>query len=179
MRQEAADNGGAPTAALLQMMLRFPRKTNPTAPVILLLDGDRDLLADCVMPLAQAGYEVLTAVDSQELRYLCELYPSPIDVFVLDIPLERDVSLERLLPRQYGNKMVSLIRVTRPTSAILPTSVTPTWKLSRHRLGGLLWQLPFLQRPCTAQDLVHQIQSLLSTTHDSPLPPPMHLRQGA
>jgi hypothetical protein len=82
-------------------------------------------------------------------------------VFVLDIPLERDGALEDLQPRQYGNKLVSFIRVTRPSSSILLTSVTPTWKLSRHRLGGLLWQLPFLQRPCTAQDLVQKIQSLL------------------
>jgi hypothetical protein len=35
-----------------------------SAPVILLMDGDRDFLADCVMPLTQAGYVVLTAVDS-------------------------------------------------------------------------------------------------------------------
>ena len=150
-----------------------------SAPVILLMDGDRDFLADCVMPLTQAGYVLLTAVDSQELRYLCELYPRPIDVFVLDIPLERDAALEDLLPRQYGNKMVSLIRVTRPRSSILLTSVTPTWKLSRHRLGGLLWQLPFLPRPCTAQDLLQKIQSLLPTTPNSPLPPPMYLRQCA
>ena len=95
------------------------------------------------MPLTQAGYVVLTAVDSQELRYVCEFYPRPIDVVVLDIPLGRDAALEDLLPRQYGNQMVSLIRVTRPSSAILLTSVPPTWKLSRYRLGGLLWQLPY------------------------------------
>ena len=77
---------------------------------------------------------VLTAVDSQELQHLCELYPRPIDVVVLDIPLERDVALEDPLPRQYGNQMVSLIGVTRPTSAILLTSITPTWRLSRYRL---------------------------------------------
>ena len=143
------------------------------------MDEDRDFLADCVIPLAEAGYEVLTAVDSQELRYLCELYPRPIDVFVLDIPFERDASLEDLLPRQYGNKIVSLIRVARPTSSLLLTSVTPTWKHSRHRLGGLLWQLPFLQRPCTAEDLVQKIQSLLPRTPDSPLPPAVWLRQCA
>ena len=49
------------------------------------------------MPLTQAGYVVLTAVDSQELRYVCEFYPRPIDVVVLDIPLERDAALEVLL----------------------------------------------------------------------------------
>ena len=159
-------------------MLR-PRNRKMTAPVVLIMDGDRDFLADCVLLLAQAGYVVLTAVDSQELQYLCELYPRPIDVFLLDIPLERDASLEGLLPRQYGNRMVSLIRMTRPMSSILLTSVTPTWKLSRHRLGGLLWQVPFLQRPCTAQDLVQKIQSLLPTTPESPLPPPVYLIQCA
>jgi len=179
VKQDATDKEGYRQARSLKMMLRRTKKRNTSAPVILLMDGDRDFLADCVMPLTEAGYEVLTAVDSQELQYLCELYPRPIDVFVLDIPLERDASLEDMLPRQYGNKLVSLIRVTRPTSSILLTSVTPTWKHSRYRLGGLLWQLPFLQRPCTAQDLVQTIQSLAPTTPDSPLPPPVYMRQCA
>jgi DNA-binding response OmpR family regulator len=159
--------------------LRPLKKSYTNAPVILVMDEDRDFLADCVGPLTQAGFEVLTAIDSQELHYLCELYPRPIDVCVLDIPLGRDASLEDLLPRQYGNKMVSLIRVTRPASSLLLTSVTPAWKHSRHRLGGLPWQLPFLQRPCTAQELVQKVESLLPTTPDAPLPPAMYLRQCA
>ena len=159
-------------------MMNRPRK-NHMSPVILLMDEDRDVLADWVMPLTQAGYVVLTAVDSQELRYVCEFYPRPIDVVVLDIPLGRDAALEDLLPRQYGNQMVSLIRVTRPSSAILLTSVPPTWKLSRYRLGGLLWQLPYLQRPCMTQDLLQKIQSLLPRTLESPLPPPMYARKCA
>src|ERR671910_655836 len=110
--QDAADNEGVPYAALLSEDAS-PQQRNVSAPVILLMDGDRDFSADCVPALAEAGYEVVTAADSQELQYVCELYPRPIDVFVLDIPLERDISLEGLLPRQYGNKMVSLIRVTR------------------------------------------------------------------
>lgn len=160
-------------------MLRSAKKRNSSAPVILVVDEDRDFLADCVMPLTEAGFQVLTAIDSQELEYLCELYPRPIDLFVLDIPLGRDARVQDLLPRHYGNQMVSIIRVTRPASSLLLTSVTPTWKHSRHRLGGLLWQLPFLQRPCTAQELVQKVQSLLPTTPDAPLPPAMSLSQCA
>ncbi len=47
--------------------------TEPTAPtepllkpVVLVIDEDRDFLADCVMALIQTGYEVLTAIDSLE-----------------------------------------------------------------------------------------------------------------
>ena len=43
---------------------------------------------DCVMPLIHAGYKVLTAVDSLEAQYLCELYPRPIHLVMVDIPLE-------------------------------------------------------------------------------------------
>ena len=161
------------------MVLRSLRDPASTSPVILMIDPDRDFLPDSALTLTQEGYQVLTAVDSVETQYLCELYPRPIDVVVLDILLERDAALEDLRPRHYGNKLVSLIRITRPSSAILLTSVTPTWKLSHHRLGGLLWQLPFLQRPCTAQDLVNKIQSLLPTIPDSPLPPPLYVRQCA
>src|SRR5688500_16475665 len=105
------------------MMLRSHRDRASTSPVILIIDTDRNFLADSAFPLPQQGFKVLTAVDSQEVRYLCELNPRPIDVFVLDIPLERDGALEDLQPRQYGNKLVSFIRVTRPSSSILLTSV--------------------------------------------------------
>ncbi len=161
------------------MISRPPGNWSSTAPVVLIIDGDRDFLGDCVMPLVQAGYEVLTAVDSQEVQYLCELYPGPIHLAILDIPLERDASLEGLLPRQYGNKMVSMIRMMRSQSSILLTSVTPGWKISRYRLGGLLWQLPFLQRSCSGEELLQKIQSLVPTFPHSPLPPPVTMRQCA
>ena len=121
-------------------------------PVILVIDEDRDFLADCVMPLIQAGYEVLTAIDSLEAQYLCELYPRPIHLVMLDIPLEPHLCIGDMSPRQYGNKMVALIRVMRPSSHILLTSPTPAWKVSRQRLGATLWQFPLLPRPCSASE---------------------------
>ncbi len=153
------------------MILRSPRNRTSTAPVILTLDADRDFLADSVLALIQAGYEVLTAVDSQEVQYLCELYPRPIHLVALDIPLEPDASLEGLLPRQYGNKMAAMIRITRPGCTILLMSATPAWKVSRYRLGAALWQLPFLQRPCSGHDLLQKVRSLLPTSPDSPMSP--------
>lgn len=142
----------------------------PSTPVVLIIDGDRDFLADGVRPLIEAGYEVLTAVDSQEAQYLCELYPRPIHLVILDIPLEPYIHIEDMSPRQYGNKLVTMIRVQRPSSRILLTSATPAWKVSRQRLGASLWQFPLLQRPCTGQDLLAKIQLLLPT--DPELPPP-------
>ncbi len=152
--------------------------TEPTAqtgpllkPVVLVIDEDRDFLADCVMSLIQAGYEVLTAVDSLEAQYLCELYPRPIHLVLLDIPLEPHTCIDGMSPRQYGNKMVALIRLKRPSSRILLTSATPPWKVSRQRLGASLWQFPLLQRPCTASELLSRIQAILLTDPESPTPP--------
>ena len=161
------------------MILGSPRTRTSTPPVILIIDADRDFLADSVPALIQAGYEVLTAVDSQEVQYLCELYPRPIHLVALDIPLERDASLEGLLPRQYGNKIVSVIRVKRPRCPILLMSATPAWKVSRYRLGASLWQLPFLQRPCSEHDLLQKVRSLLPTTPDSPVPSPISMQRCA
>jgi DNA-binding response OmpR family regulator len=161
------------------MILDSHRTRTSTAPVILIIDADRDFLADFVLALIQAGYEVLTAVNSQEVQYLCELYPHPIHLVALDIPLERDASLEGLLPRQYGNKVVSMIRIKRPCCPILLMSATPAWKISRYRLGASLWQLPFLQRPCSVLDLLQKIRSLLPTTPNSPVPSPISMRQCA
>jgi DNA-binding response OmpR family regulator len=159
------------------MILGSPRTWTSTSPVILIIDAERDYLTDSVLALSQEGYEVLTAVDSQEVQDYSELYARPIHLVVLDIPLERDVSLEGLLPRQYGSKMVSMIRITRPCCPILLMSATPAWKVSRYRLGASLWPLPFLQRPCSGHDLVQKVRSLLPTNPDSPLPPPVYVRQ--
>ncbi len=148
-------------------------------PVVLVVDEDRDFLADCVMPLIQAGYEVLTAVDSQEAQYLCELYPRPIHLMILDIPLEPHLRIEDMAPRQYGTKLVAMMRVKRPSSRILITSATPAWKVSRQRLGASLWQFPLLQRPCTGHDLLTKIQSILPTDPQSPSPPSIPISQCA
>ncbi len=81
------------------MTLRPPRNHTSTPPVILNIDAYRDFPADFVLTLIQAGHEVLTAVNGQEAQYLCELYPHPSDPVALDVPLQRDVSLEGLLTR--------------------------------------------------------------------------------
>jgi DNA-binding response OmpR family regulator len=140
--------------------------------VILVIDEDRDFLADCVMPLIQAGYEVLTAIDSLEAQYLCELYPKPIHLVMLDIPLEPHTCINDLSPQQYGKKMVAWLRVKRPSSHILITSLTPAWKVSRQRLGATLWQFPLLQWPCSASEMLNKIQALLLTGPESPPTPP-------
>ena len=151
--------------------------TEPTAPtgpllkpVVLVIDEDRDFLADCVMPLIQAGYEVLTAIDSLEAQYLCELYPRPIHLVMLDLPLEPYLCIDGMSPRQYGSKMIALIRVMRPASHILLTSPTPAWKVSRQRLGATLWQFPLLPRPCSASELLTMIQAILVRGPQSPTP---------
>ena len=142
--------------------------TEPTAPtepllkpVVLVIDEDRDFLADCVVPLIQTGYEVLTAMDSLEAQYLCELYPKPIHLVMLDIPLEPHLCIGDMSPRQYGNNMVALVRVTRPSTHILLTTPTPAWKVSRQRLGATLWQFPLLPRPCSVSELLNTIQTIL------------------
>ena len=160
--------------------------TEPTAqtgpllkPVVLVIDEDRDVLADCVMPLIQAGYEVLTAIDRLEAQYLCELYPRPIHLVLLDIPLEPHTCVDGMSSREYGNKMVAMIRVMRPSSHILITSPTPAWKVSRQRLGATLWQFPLLQRPCAASELLNKIQAILLTGPDFPTPPAVPMSQCA
>jgi hypothetical protein len=143
--------------------------------VILVVDEDRDALADWVMPLIQAGYEVLTAIDSLEAQYLCELYPRPIHLVLLDIPLEPHTCINGLSPRQYGNWMVAMIWVKRPTSHILITSPTPAWKVSRQRLGATLWQFPLLHHPCPASEMLNKIQALLLIGSESPPPLPISM----
>ena len=126
------------------------------------------------MPLIQAGYEVLTAVDGQEAQYLCELYPRPIHLMILDIPLEPHLHIEDMAPRQYGNKLVAMIRVKRPSSHILLTSHNAAMEGQQATARGLLWQFPLLHRPCSGNDLFNKIQAIsrqiLNHLHRPPFP---------
>jgi hypothetical protein len=87
--------------------------------------------------------------------------------------------MEDMSPRQYGNKLVAMIRVKRPSSRILLTSATPAWKISRQRLGASLWQFPLLQHPCTGHDLLTKIRTILPTDPESPPPPLIPMSQCA
>lgn len=138
--------------------------------VILIVDPDGDYLADCVMPLLQAGFDVLIAVDHQELQYICEFFPRPIDLVLVDVPLDRHARVDGRRWRDYGSQLVASIQMKRPTSKILLTSSTPGWKLSRQRLGAVLWQFPLLSHPCPPTQLLDRIRAMLVAlpSDDSP-----------
>lgn len=130
-------------------------------PIILIIDPDGDYLADCIMPLLQAGFDVLIAMNHQEVHYICDLFPRAIDLVLLDVPLDRHTRIEGRRWRDYGSQLVTLLRMKRPSIKILLTSSTPGWKLSRQRLGAVLWQFPLLSHPCPKAQLLDRIHTML------------------
>jgi hypothetical protein len=60
------------------MIFRSPRKGASTAPVILIIDADRDFLTDSLLVLIQAGYEVLTPWIVRKSNTCASYTPNPL-----------------------------------------------------------------------------------------------------
>jgi DNA-binding response OmpR family regulator len=137
---------------------------------ILVVDDDPELLLSCATHLRSAGYAVLMALGSAEAQATCEVYPTKIDLIVLDallyppaVDLDHD---HNVTPRVHGDKLIPLLRIKRPLSRILLMSAFTPWTLGGRGMNTALRTYPFLQKPFTKQALLDKVHEVLS----SPLP---------
>ncbi len=137
---------------------------------VLVVDDDPDLLILCATHLRSAGFAVLMALGSAEAQATCDVYPTRIDLIVIDLllyPPTVDVDHDRnVTPRVHGDKLIPLLRIQRPLSHILLMSAASPWALGGRGMSGVLRVYPFLQKPFTKQVLLDKIQEVLA----SPLP---------
>jgi DNA-binding response OmpR family regulator len=137
---------------------------------VLVIDDDPDLLLLCATHLRSAGYAVLMALGSAEAQATCDVYPTRIDLILLDAllyPAAVDVDHDRnTTPRVHGDKLIPLLRIKRPLSRILLMSASTPWTLGGRGMRAVLRAYPFLQKPFTKQALLDKVQAVL----DSPLP---------
>lgn len=138
---------------------------------VLVVDDDPDLLLLCATHLRSAGYAALMAVGSAEAQATCEIYPTRIDLILLDAllyPPAVDVDHDRnVTPRVHGDKLIPLLRIKRPLTRIMLMSATSPWALGGRGMTAALKTYPFLQKPFTKQALLDTVQAVLA----SPLPP--------
>ncbi len=132
-------------------MSQEPSVTVPTRDrTILVVDDDPDLFLLCATPLRAAGYAVLMALGSVEAQATCGVYPTRIDLIVLDVllyPTAVDVDHERnVTPRVHGDKLIPLLRSKRPLSRILLMSASTPWTLGGRGMRSVLRTYPFLQK---------------------------------
>ena len=131
----------------------------PTVPrreiTILVVDDDPDLLLLCATHLRSADYAVLMALGSAEAQATCEVYPTKIDLILLDAllyPAKVDVDHDRnVTPRVHGDKLIPLLRIKRPLSRFLLMSASTPWTLGGRGMNAVLRNYPFLQKPFTKQ----------------------------
>jgi DNA-binding NtrC family response regulator len=137
---------------------------------VLVIDDDPDLLLLCATHLRSAGYAVLMALGSAEAQATCEVYPTRIDLILVDAllyPVAVDIDHDRnVTPRVHGDKLIPLLRIKRPLSRILLMSASTPWALGGRGMSRVLRAYPFLQKPFTKQTLLDKVREVLA----SPLP---------
>jgi DNA-binding NtrC family response regulator len=138
---------------------------------LLIVDDDPELLLLCATHLRSAGYVVLMALGSAEAQATCEVYPTKIDLIVLDAllyPPAVDIDHEHnVTPRVHGDKLIPLLRIKRPLCRFLLMSASTPWTLGGRGMRAALRVYPFLQKPFTKQALLDKVQNVLAM----PLPP--------
>jgi DNA-binding NtrC family response regulator len=138
---------------------------------VLVVDDDPDLLLLSATHLRSAGYAVLMALGSAEAQATCEVYPTKIDLIVVDAllyPPTVDIDHDNnMMPRVHGDQLIPRLRIKRPLSRILLMSASKPWMLRERAMYAVLRAYPFLQKPFTKQALLDKVQQVL----ESPLPP--------
>lgn len=138
---------------------------------VLVVDDDPELLLLCATHLRSAGYTVLMALGSPEAQATCEVYPTRIDLILIDVllyPPTVDMNHDRnVMPRVHGDKLIPLLRIKRPLSRIPLMSASSPWALGGRGMSGVLRSYPFLQKPFTKQSLLDKVCEVLKSS----LPP--------
>lgn len=141
---------------------------------VLVVDDDPDLLLLCATHLRSAGYTVLMALGSAEAQATCDVYPTKIDLIVIDAllyPSTVEVDHERnVMPRVHGDKLIPLLRIKRPLSRILLMSASSPWVLGGRGMSRVLRAYPFLQKPFTKQSLLDKVREGLASELSPPKP---------
>jgi hypothetical protein len=110
------------------------------------------------------------ALGSVEAQATCDVYPTRIDLILLDVllyPPSVHVDHDRnVTPRVHGDKLIPLLRIKRPLSRILLMSSTSPLALGGRGMSGVLRTYPFLQKPFTKESLVAKVREVLA----GPLP---------
>jgi CheY-like chemotaxis protein len=137
---------------------------------VLVVDDDPDLLMLRSTHFRSAGFVVLLALDSAEAQATCDVYPTRIDLILLDVLLyPHAVAIDHdqnVTPRVHGDKLIPFLGINRPLSRILLMSASTPWTLGGRGMSRVLQVYPFLQKPFTKQTLLDKVREALA----SPLP---------
>jgi CheY-like chemotaxis protein len=127
---------------------------------VLVVDDDPDLLLLCATHLRLAGYAVMMASGSVEAQATCDIYPTRIDLILVDVllyPQAVDVDHDRnVTPRVHGDKLIPLLRIKRPLSRILLMSASTPWALGGRGMSGGPASLPLLAKTLHQADPARQ-----------------------
>jgi CheY-like chemotaxis protein len=147
-----------------------PIDVPPRKFTVLVVDDDPDLLILCATHLHSAGYAALMALGSVEAQTACDLYPTRIDLILIDVllypPTVHMNDDRNVTPRVHGDKLIPLLRIKRPLSRILLMSATSPRTLAGRGMSGELRAYPFLQKPFTKPSLIDKVREVLA----GPLP---------
>ncbi len=133
-----------------------PETAAPAPPegkeTILLVEDEPVVRELCSEVLAQHGYTVLAAGDSEEARRLCESRRGDIDLLLTDV----------VMPRMGGHELAQRLASLCPQMRVLLMS---GYSADANRNGGVLDpDLAFLQKPFTPDVLARKVREVLDTS---------------
>jgi CheY-like chemotaxis protein len=106
--------------------------------------------------LEMHGYHVLEAMQGDEALRICEQHEGPIHVLLTDV----------VMPRMSGRELAERVRVLRPDTRILFMSGYTDDAVVRH--GIFDEDIPFLQKPFTADVLALKVRAVLGQEEPGP-----------
>ena len=121
-----------------------------SAETILLVENESALMDLMRRFLESSGYSLLGAGDGDEALALAMAHPGPIDLLVTDV----------VMPGMGGVELWEKLRELRPGLPVLFLSGWASDAVVRHRI--LEGEVPFVQKPFTADQLGRKVHELLN-----------------
>lgn len=123
---------------------------SPSKQTVLLVEDEDGVRMLAKLTLERNGYHVLAARNGADALLLCESHSSTIDLLLTDV----------VMPNMSGRELYERIGRLQPTLQVIYMSGYMDDSVVRH--GVLHANVPFLQKPFTAEMLVRKIREVIA-----------------
>ena len=120
---------------------------------ILLVEDEEGVRTLARVILSRSGYKILEAKNGGEALLICQSHQGPIEIMVTDV----------VMPNMSGHQLAQHVRPLRPEMKVLYLSGYTDDAIVRH--GIIDSDMPFLQKPFTAEGLSRKVREVLDASN--------------